>query len=350
MTLSEQVATITRSHYVPTLFDTVSIKSALMAKILTSAIEWTSGKDIQVPVKLAKSTTGGLFGIGTRLPTDRQNNRKLMQFELKGIEKPVVIDKIEKFLNKGVEQVLDAVSTEIDSMGVDLMDDFIDQIYSGTGSGLEFNSLDNAADDGTNYGTYGTLSRTTYDSLEGYYLASAGALTLGKMATAFDGTERGDAGPTEIYTTKALWSAYEDLNTPTVNANYTTSGAQKLMLGGNLGFQYLAFRGVPVLKDEACPSGRMYLVNSQSNGKLANFGAVMADLSSLGSEFSTVNFSNTDGAPEGTFGSRKAPRGFNFRDMMSPVDMLAEVGYLIFSGNIIAAQPNLQGQMRGLTA
>lgn len=360
MTINDQVGSITRTRVIPTVFDQVSIKSAFLINTLAKAADWTSGKSIEVPVKVAKSTTGGGFGIGTRLDSDRQTNRKLMNFAISGNYKPVVIDDIEAFLNQGAEQVLNAVTTEVDSMAADLMDDMADQLYVGTGSGLDWQSIDVVADDGTNYGTYGTLSRTTHDSLDGYYLASAGALTLGKLATAWDGTERGDAGPTETYTTKTLWSAYEDLNTPTVSANYSATGGSVMAADGTVGsrvgmrgqqgFEFLTFRGTPIFKDEACPSGRMYLVNSDTNGKFANFGAVMADLSSLGAKYRTVNFKNTDGKAKGTFGSRTAPKGFNFRDMMSPTDQLAEVGYLIMAGNFIGGQPNLQGQMRGLTA
>lgn len=356
-TLNDQVGSITRTKILPEVFDQVSIGSPLLMHTLKAATSWDSGKQLEVPVKIAKSTTGGGFSIGSTLPTDRQTNRKVMTFDMSLWEKPVVLDDIEVFLNKGVEQVVNAIDAEVHSMAADLMDDMADQVYGGTGSGVDFESIDTAADDGTNYGTYGDLSRTTYASLDGYYLASAGALTLGKMATAFDGTERGDDSPTKVYTTKTLWSAYEDLNTPTVTANYnaqvmTADGAvgSAIALQGHQGFQFLTFRGAAVFKDEACPSGRMYFVNDRAKGRFNNFGAVMADLSSLGDEYKTVNFKSTDGAAKGTFGSRVAPRGFNFRDLMSPTNQLAKVGYLIMAGQFVATQPNLQGQMRGLTA
>jgi hypothetical protein len=62
-------------------------------------------------------------------------------------------------------------------------------LWTGTGSGNSWDSIYNAADDGTNFSTYGGLSRTTYTTLNGYYLASAGALTLAKMATAYDAVQ-----------------------------------------------------------------------------------------------------------------------------------------------------------------
>jgi hypothetical protein len=77
------------------------------------------------------------------------------------------------------------------------------------------------------------------------------------------------------------------------------------------------------------------------------FGFKGIDLSGIGN-VRTVNFKNTsDGTPQGVPGRVPSTRGFNFRDMMSPVDQLAQVGYLLYAGDFIATNPRLQGQMRG---
>lgn len=360
MQLNEQVASITRETIIPELFDQVSVGSPFLMFSLMEAIKWTGGKYFELPIKYAKSTVGGTFNIGSTLPSTRQTNRTRLQFEIAGIEKPIVIDDIEHLLNKGPEQVLEAVATEADSMKTDLLDDFAEQLWQGTGTANDWNSMDTAADDGTNFGSYGNKSRTTYDALEGYYLASAGALTLAKMATAYDGSSTGTSDANRLYSGKTVWSGYEDLNQSTVSANYTATGASvmtpegavtnPIALQGGMGFQFLTFRGSPLFKDEKCPSGRMYFTNSRKEGEKArNFGLVMADMSGVGPEYSTVNFKNTGGKPKGVFGSRKAPLGFNFRDLMSPVDQLSKVGYVMFLGNAVSAQCRLQGQMRGLT-
>jgi len=360
MDINAQVAKITRETIVPNLFDQVSIASPFAMATLREAEEWRSGKHDELIIKTAKSNQGGLFGIGEKLPSTRDTNRARMQFSIKGLEKPIVVDDIEVLLNKGKEQVLDAVVTEVDSMGRDLMEDFAEQLYTGTGAGDEWTGISVVADDGTNYGTYGNLSRTTYSSLNGYYAAAIGTLALSDLATGFDSVEKGNSGPTAVYTTKSIWSDYEALLTPTVAANYSAKGApmmsadgaigDSLSLRGTQGFQYLTYRGVPLMKDEAATSGKMFLVNTRKEGKRRNFGAIMADLKRTGNKkYSTTNFKMKDGMPKGTFGSRTAPRGFNFRDMMSPVDQLAEVGYLMFVGEFESAQPRTQGQLLGIS-
>lgn len=360
MTFSAQVTSVTREFIVPDLFSQVNVGSPLALMLLSEATAWTSGTSYDIIVKYAESTNGGVTGIADQLDSNRQDNRTKMRFEPKSIYKPVVVADIEVVLNQGDERVLDLVQTEMSSQLADLLEDFADQAYIGTGSGNQWNSVSTAADDGTNYATYGSLSRTTYPSLDGYYLASTGSLTLAKMATAYDAVTKGSDHPTGIFTTKALWSVYEALLTPTVSARYTSEGDQmasmspngivvgKTGLSGTQGFRAVTYRGTPVMSDEHCPSGKMFLLNTRKTGRFPNFG--LAGIKRTQAQYKTVNFDKKDGSPTGTFGSSRVPKGFNFRDLMQPVDQLAEVGYLLTDGEILAAEPRLQGQLTGVTA
>lgn len=360
MQFSENVTTFTRTYVVPDSFSQINLGSPLAVMTLAEAQEWTTGTAYEIPIKYALSTNGGVTGIADQLDSDREDNKTKFSFQPRSFYKPVVVASIEQHLNKGDERVLDILSNEIHSQLQDLMEGWADQVYAGTGSGNQWSSIQMAADDATNYGTYGSLSRTTYTAIKGYYLASAGATTLAKLATAYDATEKGTDSATGIFTTKALWSVYETLLTPTVHANYTAVGNQmasvtpdgivmgKDGLSGTQGFRAVTYRGTPVMKDEHCPNGKIFFVNSRKNGKFRNFGLAAIDMSSE-SSFGKINFSNDVGDPEGTFGSRKAPMGFSFRDMMMPVDQRANVGYLFIDGEICSAEPRLQGQMTGAT-
>lgn len=362
MQFSENVSTVTRNYIVPDLFSQINVGSPLALMTLAEGTEWVSGLAYEIPIKYALSTNGGVTGIADQLDSDREDNQTKFSFQPRRYYKPVVVASIEAHLNRGDERVLDLLTTQMHSQMQDLMEGWSDQVYAGTGSGNQWSSIAMAADDGTNYGTYGTLSRTTIpNAIDGYYLASAGAITLAKLATAFDATEKGTDSATGIFTTKTLWSAYEALLTPTVHANYTSAGSQmasmtpdgivvgKDGMSGTQGFRAVTYRGTPVLKDEHCPSGKVYFINSRKSGKFRNFGLAAIDESSE-SMFGKVNFSKESGDPVGTFGSRKAPKGFAFRDMQMPVDQLANVGYLLLEGEICSAQPRLQGQLTGATA
>lgn len=360
MLFSAQVTSVTRTYIVPDLFSEVSLGSPFLLTVLAEAQTWDTGTQYQLIVKYAQSTNGGVTGIADQLDSNRQDNRTLMSFQPRSNYKPVVVANIEVELNKGDERVLDLVRSEMLSQAADLCESQADQLYTGTGTGNEWSSIAMAADDRTNYDSYGGLSRTAYPALDGYYLASTGSLTLAKMATAFDAVEKGTDSPTAIFTPKALWSVYEAFLTPTVHANYTAAGSQmasmtpdgivlgKESLSGTQGFRAITYRGTPMMKDEHCPTGKMFFVNTRKTGKFRNFG--YAAITRSGEDFKKVNFDMSNGSPVGTFGSSKVPRGFNFRDMMSPVDQLAQVGYLLFDGEFLAAEPRLQGQLTGVTA
>jgi len=40
-------------------------------------------------------------------------------------------------------------------------------------------------------------------------------------------------------------------------------------------------------------------------------------------------------------------KGFNFRDFMTPIDQLANIGFVIYSGNFISENPRTLGLFTG---
>jgi hypothetical protein len=351
MQFSNAVTSVTRENIIPKVYDTVTKGSPGLMYFLQNAKPWKTGTKYDVIFQYQDTTNGGNTGIADKLDTNRQETRVTGNFEVKQAYKPVVVANIEMILNKGDERILDLLDTEFDTQAKSLMTLMAQNLWSGTGVGNSWDSIANAADDSTNYTTYAGLSRSTYTTLKGYYLASAGAITLAKLATAYNAVEIGMDKPQMIATTKAIWSTYEALLTPTVRAGYTTSGYPKMnawgmvptaeALQGTQGFDAIFFRGTPVVKDEQIPSGKVFLVNTNY------FGMKGVDLSGIDG-VETLNFKNTsNGTPLGVPGRVPSTRGFNFRIMKDPVDQLAQVGYLLYAGNFISENPRLQGQMTG---
>jgi hypothetical protein len=350
MQFSEAVTSVTRSYIVPKVYDTISKGSPVLMKLLQNAKPWRTGIRYDVIIKYQDTTNGGNTGIADRLDTDRQNTRTTMSFYPKMAYKPVVVANIETTLNQGDEQVIDLLEAEFDSQAQSLMQVMAQNLWTGTGAGNNWDSIYEAADDATNFSTYGGLSKSTYTTLKGYYLASAGATTLAKLATAYDAVQIGNDTPDIIATTKAIWSTYESLLTPTVRAGYTQNGYPKInafgmlpataALAGQQGFDTLFFRGTPIVKDEQIPSGKIYFLNTNYFG--------FKGITIKANNIKTLNFKKlNNGVPEGVPGRIPSTLGFNFRDMMSPVDQLAEVGHLIYAGDFISENPRLQGQMTG---
>jgi hypothetical protein len=352
MIFNQAVTTTTREYILKKVYDQVTTGTpGLMTFLQKQTLkEWTTGTSYKFAIKYQDTTNGGNMGIADKLDTDRQNVRVQANFNLKAANKPVVVAIAETTANMGDEQIVNLLDTEFDSQAQSLMTLMAQNLYTGNGTGNDWDSLANAASDSTLFATYGGLSRSTYTAWNGYYLASTGALTLAKLATASDAVTIGVDSPDLAFTTKALWSSYESLLTPSVRANFSTAGYPKMNawggvpttsgLGGQQGFVYLTFRGTPIAKDEQVPSGKFFFVNSKGFG--------FTGFNYEDENIMTANFKQTsDAVPSGVPGNVKSTRGFQFRKMMSPVDQLTKVGYLIYAGNFVAVEPRLQGQLAG---
>jgi len=347
MQFSTVVSTVTREAIVPKIYDTILSGNVGLLRILGNSKPWKSGIRYDVPIKYVKSTTGGLVPVGGELDTTRQNTRVKMQFEVQRIHKPVVIDDIELAVNEGDERVLDLLQTETESIAQDLGDDLGSYLYTGTSAtGSSFDSLLNAADDSTNFSTYGALARATYTTIKGYYVASIGEISLAEMATAYDAVEIGNDQPSMLLTTPAVWSDYETLLQPTVRAGYQMNGYPKATrtgvisgkdaLRGDIGFDSVYYRGTPMVKDEKCTSQKLFLVNEKyfffAGMNLPNYKKI------------NITGNNVEG-PQ----ALPIPRGFNWSGLLRSTNQPAQVGHLYYVGNFISTNPRLIGQMTGIT-
>jgi len=352
MIFNTAVTTTTREFILPKVYDQVTTGTPGLMTFLSKPKEWNTGTSYKFAIKYQDTTNGGNMGIADRLDTNRENVRVQAEFNLKAANKPVVVAIAETTANMGDEQIVALMDTEFDSQAQSLMNLMAQNLYTGNGTGNDWDSLANCASDSTLFATYGNLSRSTYSAFEGYYLASTGALTLAKLATADDATTVGVDSPDAAFTTKAVWSTYESLLTPSVRANFSTSGYPRMNAWGGVpagptngasqGFVYLTFRGTPIAKDEQVPSGKFFLTNSKAFGFV---GFNYQDESIV-----TANFKATsDATPSGVPGNVKSTRGFQFRKMMAPVDQLTKVGYLIYAGNFVGTNPRLTGTMSGTT-
>lgn len=352
MIFNAAVTTTTREFILPKVFDQVTTGTPGLMTFLQKPKEWKTGTSYKFAIKYRDTTNGGNMGIADKLDTDRENVRVQANFNLKAANKPVVVAIAETTANMGDEQIVDLLDTEFDSQAQSLMNVMASNLYTGNGTGNDWDSLANAASDSTLFATYGDLSRSTYTAWSGYYLAATGALTLAKLATADDAVTIGVDSPDLALTTKAIWSTYESLLTPSVRANFSTSGYPRMNawggvpatpgLGGQQGFVYLTFRGTPIAKDEQVPSGKFFLTNTKSFG--------FVGFNYQDENIVTANFKQTsDATPSGVPGNVKSTRGFQFRKMMSPVDQLTKVGYLIYAGNFVATNCRLNGTLAATT-
>lgn len=350
MKFSATVTTVTRETIVPSVSDSVLKGNVGLLRVLGNAKSWRSGYRLDQPVKFLKATTGGIVPVGGTLDTTRQITRVKMQFEPQRIHKPVVIDDIELAVNEGDERVLEILLTEMDSIAQDLTDDFGSYLYTGTSAtGLSFDSLYNAGDDSTNFPMYGALPRATYTTLKGYYASGIGLLSIPDLATAVNNTTFGSDRPTLLLTTQSIWTGYEALLQPTVRAGYQMSGYPQITrtgvvsgqqpLRGDIGFDGLWYRGIPVVWDQKCTAQSLFVVNEN------HFAFYGIDLpASLGYEKFNTSDKNIKG-PQ----ALPIPKGYNWSGLIRSQNQPAQVGHFYYVGNFISDNPRTIGQGVGIT-
>jgi len=347
MDFTDTVKTLTREVIVKKVFDTVLEGNVGVLRTLGNAKPWKSGYRYDIPIKHAKSTVGGIVGLGGTLDTDRQETRIKMQFQPQRIHKPVVVDDIEVTVNQGEEKILELLAVEMDSIAQDLTDDLGGYFYAGTGaSGASFDSILNAADDSTNFGTYGAQLRSTYTSLKGYYVASIGAISLADLSTGYDAVKMGSEGPSLMLTTPAIWTAYEGHLQPTVRAGYQMTGYPQVTrtgvissrqgLRGDIGFDSIWYRGTPVVADQKCTGGKLFFMHEKT--------FYFAGIDLKGYQKFNTSENNIEG-PQAI----PIPRGYNWSGMLRGTTQPAEVGHLYYVGNWMSPDPRRQGQLTDIT-
>lgn len=354
-TANSSVSTSTLEYLVAKTVDTVLNFSPATLYFLGSQKNW-KGSQMRMPIKWAQNSQGMSFDGLEKFSTTKTNNFINMTFNPTGREIPTVISQIEADVNES-NRVIDLIARQMASDAQDMASDIAGLFYT-LQSGKNFLSLKDACDDGSlGATTYGGLSRTTYTGITGNYVNIAGNLTLSNLRTEYNACTHGPDSPDLILTTKAVWAYYEKLLTPTLSnqisnqallgyAKFTgasTNGTPNIAapgtnLKGYQGFSAIYFNGVPVVADENCTAGYMFMLNTKST---AFYG-----LPSTHPDYKPVKFA--DASLDSVY-NVPVTTGFSFSGFNTPIDQYGRVGHILLMGNLICNNPRLNGVMIGIT-
>jgi hypothetical protein len=355
---TNRVTDITYQYILPTLVDNVSNSNVFTSKMLSDTIDW-EGVTYNVPIQTAFSTTGGFFNGMDPFSTAATNNTRQMTFYITGFEQSVVIPGIEAAVNSNSEsQVIRLLTAKMDEAKISMADSIGNALY-GFGLGKAFDGLGNIVDNGSNAATIGGLSRTTYPFLDADVTAvTNGVLTLSYLSSEFDNVSAASStteSPTLGLTTKADWTFIEGLIQPMLSARYESTAVKgydrvdgktpmgrtvpdgDTTLGGAGGFISITWRGRPMVADDKCTAGTFFWINERYLDFAVQRYGELKDISS-----------NVE-SMEGFYEDVPFPSAFQFRDMMSAINQLGEVGAIILLGNMIPRQPRRSGKLTGIT-
>jgi len=275
MAFSAFVTTVTQDKFIPKVVDNVLAGNVLCLRFLGNSRPWGSGHKLVQPIKYQSSTSGGSYSGFDTFSTTQVNTRVNAEFDPKQNYFSVVISGIQQAVNKGDAAVLDLLATEMDSVAADMANGIGTQMYSdGTGnSNKDIIGLNAIIDSGTTT-TYAGLLRSTYTTWVSPHTSNTGALTIANLQSAYDSAKIGNDAPTLVVLHPSEWTTYEGLLQASTVYYTQVQGYPKLTRfgisrqagtgqTGDIGFDTIFFRGIPVVADEKCTDGRVWVLNEK---------------------------------------------------------------------------------------
>ena len=212
------------------------------------------GTKIVEPLIYGTNSTVGSYSGYDSIALTPQDGITAAEYDWKQYVASISISGIEEAKNNGEQEIINLLEALIMQADESMREGFNQMFFGdGTGNGgKNWNGLGNLVEAS---GTVGGIDRSTNAYWRSYENNSAGALTLAKMATAYNSVSVGNDHPDMILTTQTLFEKYEALLQPQLRYTDTRTA--------DAGFQNLLFKAAPVVYDVHCSSGVMYVLNSK---------------------------------------------------------------------------------------
>ncbi len=259
----------TRENFIPQVADNIYNSSAMFKMFDIDGRIKTylkGGTKVSEGLEYEKQA-GGTYKKWDLLDNTPPDNLTRADFDWGDYYAPISISGDDEDQNTGDEQIIDLVKSRTKGAEKKIKDLMSNDMFSGAAGANGYIGLDTMIGTGSVGGIDGAsyswwvsgVDATSYT--EGQLVDSTDTdayfkrLLQKAMRTAMHMNEE----PNLIVTTPLIWDIYESVLEE--DARYVKTGrGQKL---ASAGFPALAFReSVPVIKDELCPAGHMYVINT----------------------------------------------------------------------------------------
>lgn len=334
-TLTNFVTSVTENDFLPVVVDNFYEGNVLYMRLKDKKKTWSSGAQLKIPTQIAGRTQGGSYSGADQFGTAQEDVRQQFTINPSQYYFNLTITGIQAAANRGKRAIVDLLGEEFRSVGMAMKDRIGQDIYGdGTDNNSKaLNGLVYHVDDGTNISSYQGLSRTTYPTLQSTLTAQSGGLGLDDLAADFDAAQVGSDQPTLGLTTPAVFSIYEALLTANSRYNIvqntqrfslTAAGIENAGINANAGFTGLMFRGMPIVSDDKCPTGNLFMLNEK-----------YLDLYEMDVDSNFASASH---------------EGFAFTGWKKPSNQDVIVGQLLNYVQLVGTQPRKHSRRTGITS
>lgn len=202
-----------------------------------------------------KQTDGGWYVGASNLNTTQGENTMLCEYKWQNCYEPIQISRDDERSNAGdMHKLIDLVGTRIqlaemaikDRLGQAMVTDVADATNM-----VDLSTLVNTGQLGTIVGSTDTFWQAT-NTTSGAF-ATQGLTDMQTLFYAISSSSQMD-NPTHIITTRTVFTRYEQTRLPLERLMNTETG--------KAGFTNLTFKGVPIIWDQYCDSGVLYMLNT----------------------------------------------------------------------------------------
>lgn len=299
------------------MYDNIVKRSPTFTMLMRKEKTWNQGGDtIQPHIKYQQATNAGSYKGYDTLDITPQQTRTDAMFFRKQNYASIVFNGYEVASSRGKNAIFDMAEVAMQDAEDTMFDKMATQIFSdGTGNGgKDILGLEAAIDDGTGVAIYGGIDRTTNTWWKAQQLSAAGTLSMSELTEKYVQCSRGGMqnSPDFMVAGFTAWNAVNTLCRNRFQEHSMTSNAGKMF--ANLGFPFINFMGVPVVYDEYCPTGTLYMINSETLQLWSD---------------PVINFKPTE--------------------MVKPANMDAKIGQILWSGELVCTEPRANAKIEGIT-
>jgi len=225
----------------------------------------TGGRYLEIPLAYAKNETITSFGKGDTISIADTKFLTVAQWEWKFVAGSIVRYFVDDAKNKSMSQHLALANQKVNNLRDSLTDKFEEYLFGdGTGNGSkDLDGLGNIVAATPTSGTVANINRATYTWFQNKTKTSTGAASVYLISdmrnlanTASEGKTR--SLPNILVTTQAVAELYDD---EVLEQKQIVNQSK-----GDAVFSDVTWRGIPLLWSSQCPSGRMYMLNSENVG------------------------------------------------------------------------------------
>lgn len=271
------------------------------------------GNQIQVPFQYAPLKAGP-FAPGGTFDISYVQTQTAMTFNVKYSYANVTVQGTQLPLNRGEAAVMNFLEPKVVNAEQALAQSLITQFFAdGQGTTTPLIALDGILagyDDGTNYPSYGAITRSAVGvgastGINGYYFGNSGSswtFSLPQLQVAYGQATFGPDQPNFIATTQSIYNSFWNKMLPMQRTYEIDPDMQ------SAGFRSFRFNGMSVVVDQYCPAGYIFGMNT---------------------DFIDAYVSDD---PRFSFGFT------GFKELPNSVDM---AGQTLFGGNVVVTAPRL---------